>query len=282
MCTYSLNLFITLANLLCHFRQSYISINDIEQHFVQGHVINGCIYLSYKNGFSIEETHAYLLLINYANRNGDTNNRDIQFNYLDEQHVTNLILFLMITSCLFSAKTQAESTTTDDYYLNKTVTHEQINDYLNISEDLDKAETEGELITSLINWINNNSSFDYKIDEIPYIYKVKKERMQQIAVKITIPASVNPDSGKIKGLYNFNSKTIYILDTFDIDDESDRGILLHELVHFLQFQHGDDVFFECKQQLESFAYRLQAKFLFGRDHPIHITGEHIRRASHCQ
>ena len=72
--------------------------------------------------------------------------------------------------------------------------------------------------------------------------------------------AVNPDTPKINGLYNFNEKAVYILDSLDLETTEGKGILLHELVHYLQYQHGYDENVECKNELESLAYVLNARF----------------------
>jgi len=284
MCAYSLILYIKLAALLRHFRNSYISHNDTRRIPYHLCIINGRTYLMYEDNFYIEETHAYRLLISFANHNGfeNTNNDHIKnVRSIHELHISNLIYILIIIASLLTARTYADSISSDISYINQNITDEQIKMYLNLSADIDKVNSENELIVALINWINKNSSFDYQIDEIPALVKVSQEVIMKLSVGIKMPASINQNSAEIKGLYNFNQKSIYILDNFDMNNEVDRAILVHEIVHFLQFEHGDNLFFDCNQKLEGFAYRLQARYLFSQGQDINFTGEHIRHASRC-
>ena len=71
---------------------------------------------------------------------------------------------------------------------------------------------------------------------------------------------------RIYGLYNFNEGAVYILDSLDLESEKGKGILFHELVHFLQYQYdmGEDV--KCKNELKSLSYILEAKFQQSHDH----------------
>ena len=67
-----------------------------------------------------------------------------------------------------------------------------------------------------------------------------------------------------------------------MDTNEGKGILLHELVHYLQYQTGVDKDAKCKNELESLAYVLEAKFLESHDHKHNINASHISKVSECR
>ena len=87
---------------------------------------------------------------------------------------------------------------------------------------------------------------------------------------------------QIFGLYNFNEGNVYLLDSIDLGTNEGKAILLHELVHFLQYQTGLDDDAKCKNELESLAYVLEAKFLESHDHAHNISASHIDKVSQCR
>ena len=106
--------------------------------------------------------------------------------------------------------------------------------------DLDSFDTEGELAAGLLGWINSHSSFTYDIDNIPDIKKVSSTEIAEVAFGGELPKNINPDTLQIFGLYNFNDQVVYLLDSIALDTDEGKGILLHELVHYLQYQTGID------------------------------------------
>ena len=102
------------------------------------------------------------------------------------------------------------------------------------------------LISLLLFWILNNtnydtSKFDYKVNI------VDKEVIEEIACngKCPIVAYFNPEHGVLLSKGNFN-------------DVCFQSILLHEIIHALQFQSEKKIEYSFKE-LE--AYSLQLKYL---------------------
>ena len=105
--------------------------------------------------------------------------------------------------------------------------------------------------------------------------------MAEVAFGGDLPQAVDPEKLRIYGLQNFNEGAVYILHSQDMESERGKGILLHELVHFLQYQYDKDEDVNCKNELESLAYILEAKFLQSHNHEHNISMEHISRVSQC-
>ena len=108
-----------------------------------------------------------------------------------------------------------------------------------------------ELMLSLLLWIGNNS--DNPVErELPNIRYADKYEMC-LAYGISNPASC--DHTKLMAFFN-KGKTIYLRDDFDLHDPNDRARLLHELVHFAQWESGKHEH-NCLGHLEVEAYELQ-------------------------
>jgi Zn-dependent peptidase ImmA (M78 family) len=137
------------------------------------------------------------------------------------------------------------------------------------------------MISAMLGWINGHSSFNHDVTNMPDVVKVSAKQMAEVAFGGNLPLSVDPEKLRIYGLYNFNEDAVYILDSLDMESEKGKGILLHELVHFLQYQYDKDEDVKCKNELESLAYVLEAKFLAPHDHEHNINMEHVNRVSQC-
>lgn len=61
--------------------------------------------------------------------------------------------------------------------------------------------------------------------------------------------------------YDLAARRIYLVEPWSLEDPRDVSVLLHELVHAAQF---DSRAWDCPQQTEWQAYRLQAEWLAGR------------------
>ena len=147
--------------------------------------------------------------------------------------------------------------------------------------DLDADLTGDELTAGLLGWINQHSSFEHNIDKMPDVVKVSALEMAHVAFGDDLPKAIDPEKLQIYGLYNFNEEAVYILDTLDLETEKGRGVLLHELVHFLQYQYDQDENVKCRNELESLAYILEAKYLQSHDHEHKISMSHINKVSQC-
>ncbi len=95
----------------------------------------------------------------------------------------------------------------------------------------------------------------------PKLKIVAASKINEIAFGSALPKVVNQKRLNVYGLYKFDEKTIYILDSIDLNTTNGKGILLHELVHYVQYQTGKEKFVNCIKELESEAYKLEASYL---------------------
>ncbi len=102
-----------------------------------------------------------------------------------------------------------------------------------------------ELIISLMIWVGANT--DYKINfPIPQV-----ERMDIIMEEIIFP--------NYEGFYDYKKNIDYIRRGLDIKDSWTQGVLLHEVIHYLQDMNNAQ--FECTAEMEKDAWPLQKKYL---------------------
>ena len=135
------------------------------------------------------------------------------------------------------------------------------------------------LVRQLIIWINEHTSFANPTNDIPVVKYVSTKKMAEVAFKKNFSKFLEQKTLKILGLYNFEEKVVYLLDNIDLRAEKGKGVLLHELVHFLQYQNGHDKEVSCVNELEPMAYLLEIKYLAEHDqtYPLHLANVNQRR-----
>ena len=125
------------------------------------------------------------------------------------------------------------------------------------------------LVGSLLVWIASNSTYDTSNIDQPNVLLVTAEEIT--AEYYSEAPEYAPASGidpRIKALYtplNGNSGTIYLRFSGDpdelYDDIGTQEVLLHELVHHVQWQTGVADTWSCQNEGELEAYALGAEFL---------------------
>ena len=276
------------GNWIDRIMRSMTSKKKKEQAMVHPCIINGQHTLVYERGLAEKDPDSYNKIAKFAEAQGYQLKEDQRTDFLEgvkrvkDRRRANVISVMALTIGIMSQTAQASSDDGHDHgaHINHDLTQSQINTGFDL--DLDSFETDAELAAGLLNWINSHSSFDYDIDNIPDIKKVSSTQIAEVAFGGELPKNINPDTLQIFGLYNFNDGAVYLLDSIDLDTDEGKGILLHELVHYLQYQTGMDADAKCKNELESLAYVLEAKFLESHDHDHKITDAHIDSVSQCR
>ncbi len=69
------------------------------------------------------------------------------------------------------------------------------------------------------------------------------------------------DTSDTWAVYDVETKTMYFHDEFDFSTLKAKSYVLHEYIHFLQFEYGMDKDLACPRQIEHDSYRLQIKYL---------------------
>jgi hypothetical protein len=107
------------------------------------------------------------------------------------------------------------------------------------------------VIAAMLLWIGANTSYDVDLVS-PHIELLPKAELEQ-------KYSEQKIYGELHGFYSAETNTIYLPDTFNIHDAWQKGVLLHELIHYVQDKNNLKV--QCYKEYEREAYPLQQKYL---------------------
>ena len=258
-------------------------------HYTMVHpcVINGIPTLVYPRKLQRNDARSYQRIVEYANRHGLILKEDQRANFLEgvrrvsNNSLANLVPIMFLGATLVTQNLFADTSDMDIHnksMQSMTQSHES-KPYINLNTI---EEDQSKLMIELMNWINGHSSFYYSRENLPDIKKVSTHDIAMIAFGDDFPKAMDLVSLKIFGLYNFNEKTIYLHDSVDLQTEKGKSILLHELVHFLQYQYGHDKDINCKNELESLAYMLEAKYLHDQKQEIKMNSQVVNQISQCR
>ena len=112
------------------------------------------------------------------------------------------------------------------------------------------------VIAAMLLFIGANT--DYNVDlQHPVITQLPQAELERI-----YSHGKGMKGSELHAFYDTKADIIYLPDTFNIHDAWHKGILLHELLHYVQDQN--DAKFACKAAMESEAWPLQRKYLLER------------------
>lgn len=111
------------------------------------------------------------------------------------------------------------------------------------------------LIVFLMIWINAETGYNTDLP-VPTVKMVSEQTLVEMYY-----GNSKPDS-EVHALYDTKSETIYVKDTFNVYNVWDKGILLHELLHYVHDKNNVvGTKFRCLAQSEAEIYPLQKKYL---------------------
>lgn len=135
-----------------------------------------------------------------------------------------------------------------------------------------------ELIVSLLIFISQNSNLHYDGNPHVSVIPVDSLTLTMIAHNGRIPKGRDYRSESIVGLFHQGSETVYLAERLDLDSVYGQSVLVHELVHYLQFQNGLYASSICIQSLEQLAYEMTNKYLVANGERALFSKRHIRAA----
>lgn len=251
--------------------------------------IEGKPALVYERALALKDPFSFDVVKRYAELHGYQLKEDQRAEFVagiqrvkDKKH-TNTISILVLAATLCSQAVQADALI-NQYAENIGFIPDHTESQIIINyDDVDFSSIASleQLAGKLLGWLNEHTAYEYNVEHIPDIKTVSTRQIAEVAFGGKLPQAVNAENLNIYGLYNFNEHAIYLLDSIDLNTVEGKGILLHELVHYMQYQMGEDKSVDCKNELESLAYVLEAKFLESAGHHHNITGAHINKVSTC-
>ncbi len=137
------------------------------------------------------------------------------------------------------------------------------------------------VVRDLLTWLRAQ---DIAIDPLwtaPVVKRISQNEILTLAFGEELPQSISRDQLKVFGLYDFKDETIYLSDEIDLATDRGRSILVHELAHYLQYRDGANNRVRCKNELETLAYELEARYLQEHRHAPDVTAAQVRLMSSC-
>lgn len=137
------------------------------------------------------------------------------------------------------------------------------------------------IILSLLLWINQNTNFDYQLHHgIPNIEQADQMQLADLILddsasllKQEDTVSFNNYIDRLEAVYDHKTKTILISSKIDLHTAYARSVIVHELVHYIQYQQKMNDAVECLNALEKDAYDIQAAYM--EDHGIPKTFDKV-------
>ena len=146
-------------------------------------------------------------------------------------------------------------------------------------------ESDEELARALIDYLYNHTIFGSLMPdglEPPPIVHVSHDEIVDVAFGEHLSKDTDTSNIKIYGLYNYKTGQLLLLESINLHKQVGEGILLHELVHFFQYETGLSQEAHCIQELEPLAYRTESKFLEKYDHGHSISEAVIKKIGRCR
>jgi len=115
-------------------------------------------------------------------------------------------------------------------------------------------------VEDMIVWIESNSKYQYHGQQLP---RVETHSVVDVCAAV-FPKQEPHANCNIAGYFDHETNLIVISDTVTehmVEDHFFEVVLLHELVHFLQYYDGEYERAECKQALETDAFALQDQWI---------------------
>ena len=110
-----------------------------------------------------------------------------------------------------------------------------------------------ELLIALMLWIGANTNYNVNVP-LPEIIRMYKAPLEYQYFQGDIPRDSD-----IHGFYNLKDKKIYIRGEYPLEHPWSQGLILHEVIHYLQDMNN--IKFECVAEMEKEVWPLQKKYL---------------------
>ena len=110
-----------------------------------------------------------------------------------------------------------------------------------------------EILMALMIWIGANTNYNIDVP-LPSV-----EFKTQVEMESLYYGKQRKGEGELYGFYNLKKNIIILPDTWDSTRPFDLGLLLHEIIHYLQ--DINDVQFGCVAEMEFDAWPLQKQYL---------------------
>lgn len=145
------------------------------------------------------------------------------------------------------------------------------------------------LLLSLLLWINQNSTLQYDINQgLPKLKAASQMTLATVIIDDDATLAKEKNSrpfqnfiNQLEAVYKHDEKTILISSKIDLESAYARSVIVHELVHFIQYQQKMNEKVACLNALERDAYELQARYMDRYDIPKNFDTTTVFIRSMC-
>ncbi len=109
------------------------------------------------------------------------------------------------------------------------------------------------ILTALMIWLGTNTPLSVN-HELPNVMFLPQEKMEQMFY-----GDNDYEPEQLHGMYNKETDTIILPDDWNRNDPWDLGVLVHEMVHYLQDKN--EMKYACTQEMEKLAWPIQQFYL---------------------
>ena len=138
-----------------------------------------------------------------------------------------------------------------------------------------------ELTLALLMWIGSHTPLAYENTPLPIVATASQEQLHNIRFRDNVSEGIDADALTTVGVYVFEERKIYLWKDFDFTTIRGRAALVHELVHYLQYEQGMHETVDCTAQLELAAYKAEAEYLKQHGKTPKFDGMHMVLSSMC-
>ena len=145
------------------------------------------------------------------------------------------------------------------------------------------------LLLSLLLWINQNSHYTYDANHgLPELRAA--DQMTLAAMIIDDESTLMRDQhspsfkdfvNQLEAVYDHKNQVILISSKIDMHSGYGHSVIVHELVHFVQYQHQIHHDVACLNALERDAYDIQARYMEAHHIPKNFDDLTIALRSLC-
>ena len=121
-------------------------------------------------------------------------------------------------------------------------------------------ETEEKIMLEHIEWLVENGGFEYNNEPLPKVVYATEEQLTAYFYGLDTYLEEGDDLMVVEGIFQSGGEgTIFLLNTFDWNNIADLNVVIHELVHYLQYING--ISYDCSVAAELDAYRYQTEWM---------------------
>ena len=145
------------------------------------------------------------------------------------------------------------------------------------------------LLLTLLLWINQNTQFDYNAaNGLPTIEAADQMTLAELMIDDDAEFANNRHTvsfqnfvNQLEALYDHDQDRILVSARIDVNSPYGRSVLIHELVHFIQYRQGAQDQVNCLNALEKEAYETQALYMAAHDIPMNFDKLTVALRSIC-